>query len=131
MSGQNRNTLIIVVLVVIAAFIVLPLLGMPMMWGMMGGGFGMMGGNSWWGWIVMLLFWVLLIGGIALVVFWLARQGYIGGSTASGTGPSRERRPENSGTTGQAALDILKERYARGEINREQYDQMKRDILGD
>jgi putative membrane protein len=131
MNGQSRNTLLIVVLVVIAAFILLPLLGMPMMWGMMGGGFGMMGGNAWWGWVIMLLFWVLLIGGIALVVFWLVRQGYIGGSTTSGAGASRERRLDNSGRAGQAALDILNERYARGEINREQYDQMKRDILGD
>jgi len=31
---------------------------------------------------------------------------------------------------GQTPLEILKARYARGEIDREQYDQMRRDLEG-
>ena len=31
---------------------------------------------------------------------------------------------------GSTSLEVLEERYARGEINREEYLQKKRDILG-
>ncbi len=33
------------------------------------------------------------------------------------------------GKESESALEILKKRYARGEITREEFDQMKRDIL--
>lgn len=76
---------------------------------MMWDGFGGMG----WGWIGlgmvhMLLFWVLVILGIVALLRWLG----------SGSGRNSSSRP----------LDILKERYARGELNREQYEQMKREL---
>ncbi|HLO17658.1 MAG TPA: SHOCT domain-containing protein [Anaerolineales bacterium] len=32
--------------------------------------------------------------------------------------------------TGQTPLELLKARYARGEISREEYDQMRRDLEG-
>ena len=70
-------------------------------WGM---GFGMIG---------MILFWVLVILGIAALVKWVA------------TG-ARGSEHRNAGT----ALDILDERYARGEVGREEYEQKKRDIKG-
>ncbi len=56
----------------------------------------------------MLLFWGLLI---AVVVF-LARN------TWCGSGQNREK----------TALDLLKERYARGEIGRDEFLQTKRDL---
>jgi putative membrane protein len=68
-------------------------------WGM---GFGM---------ISVVLFWILVILGIVVLVKWI--------SSAS-SGPGR--------TTEKTALEILKERYARGEIGREEFEQMKRDI---
>ena len=76
---------------------------------MMWDGFGGMG----WGWIGlgmvhMLLFWVLVILGIVVLTRWLA------GGPRDGVLPS--------------AIDILKARYAKGEITREQFEQMKRDI---
>jgi putative membrane protein len=79
---------------------------------MMWNGFDGMG----WGWIGLgmvhvLLFWVLVILGIVVLVRWLA-----GG---------REDLPRGDAPR---ALDILKARYAKGELTREQFEQMKRDI---
>lgn len=69
----------------------------------------------WWAWgfggIFMILFWVLIILGIVALGRWLY-SGRVGGAG----GPEK------------APLDIVKERYARGEITRDQYEQMRRDL---
>lgn len=81
-----------------------------MMWGYDGGW------HSWWwgvGMLHMLLYWGVLILAIALLVKWLFGR-------RSG-GPSA-RSPDKT------ALDILKERYARGEIGKDEFDQKKRDL---
>jgi putative membrane protein len=66
-----------------------------------------------WGWIGlgflhMALFWILVILGIVVLARWLT-----GSPPANGAG---------------RALDILKERYAKGELTREQYEQMRREL---
>ena len=74
---------------------------------MMGEGFGMgLGGGFMW------LFWILLIMGIV----WAAK-------VAIGRGNS----PTESG---KSALDILKERYARGEIDQEEFEKKRKDLGG-
>lgn len=84
------------------------------MWGGMHGyGYGLDGG---WmgmgiGMIGTLLFWLLIIFGIVVLVKWLARS-----QGPTGVPPAK------------SALDILKERYARGEIEREEFEQKKRDL---
>jgi putative membrane protein len=80
-----------------------------MMGGSGSGGFGMYGGGFMW------VFWILLIIVIVAVIVALARSG---GHLPFG------------GQQGQTALDILKERYARGEIDREEYEQKRRDLGG-
>ncbi len=60
-----------------------------------------------------LLFWGVLIVGIVMLV-----------KCARGSGACGKREQEKS------ALDILKERYARGEIEREEFEQKKRDLEG-
>ena len=76
---------------------------------------GMMGnwGMGWFGGIFMMFFWVLVIVGLILFVRWLIQA----------TG-----RKQFAGNTGSKALDILKERYARGDIDKAQFESMKRDL---
>ncbi len=78
--------------------------GMHPMWGMWG----------FWGiWglvmmVIMLAFWGLVIAGLVVGVRWLLREG-------------KPSRPDT-------ALEILRERYARGEISREEFEARKRDL---
>ena len=73
------------------------------------------------GWIGMLLFWVVVIVGIVLLVKWLI-------------GPQNQSRArfgaeQQGGYQDKSALDILKERYAKGEINKEEFEAKKKDLL--
>lgn len=70
---------------------------------MMGWGFG--------GGLFMLIWWAIIIAGIVLLVRWVAGQtkGVCGGH-------------------GKAPMDILKERYAKGEINKEEFEAKKKDL---
>ena len=54
-------------------------------------------------WIFTLLFWVLVIAGVVLLINWLRKQ-----------------------NTNESALEILKKRYARGEIDKETYERLKK-----
>jgi putative membrane protein len=83
-------------------------------WGMMGGGWGGYG----WGGPFHVFFGVIVLVLIVLLVVWLFRSGSRGGER----GGRLERR--------SSGLDVLEERYARGEINRDEYLQKKRDIAG-
>ena len=62
--------------------------------------------------VFMIVFWVLLILAVVVVVKWVVSQG------SRGSGP-----PET-----ESALEILKKRYARGEITKDQFEQIKKDI---
>lgn len=79
------------------------------------GGFGVFGI----GMLLMVLFWCAIIGGAIWLVAMLAR-GNRGASTA---GNGNGLAPAS-----QTPLDILNARYARGEINKEQYEGIKRDL---
>lgn len=95
---------------------------MNMMMGgsMMGGGGNSMMGTGWnmmdgWdrfgpvGWLLMLLFWALLILSVIALIRYLTL-----------TGRSRE---------GNSPIDILKERYARGEVDKKEFEARKKDLL--
>lgn len=69
--------------------------------GVMGGTWGMgFGGTS------MILFWAVIIVGAVMFFRWMANQ------------------PQG----GKTALQILQERYARGELQQSEYEQKKRDL---
>lgn len=74
---------------------------------MMGFGFG--GGIL--GGIIMVLFWVIVIMAGLAFLRWLAHD------MTGGTGSSK------------TALDILKEKYAKGEITKEEFETKKKDIM--
>ena len=61
--------------------------------------------------MVMVLFWVLVIAALIWLVWWALR----------GRSASRPRGDES-------AESILKERYARGEIDRATYEEMRKDL---
>lgn len=101
--------------------------GLPMMWWMMGsafapwsfggtkgGGNPMMGYGGWggfgFGWVFMIIFWILIILGVVALVR------YLGGTKQSST--DKDKTP----------LEILKERYAKGEINKKEFEEMKKDL---
>ena len=90
------------------------------------------------GWLGMLLggfvTLLVLVALIALAVFIfraLVRSGSGAGSNRPANVPPTGA-PEGApaGETGDRALAILRERYAKGEINKEEYDSMRRDLAG-
>jgi putative membrane protein len=74
-------------------------------------------GLGWGGWflgaLMMLLFW----GGLLALVFFTVRA-----LTRPG------RRADGPKGTGDTALDILKKRYARGEISKSEYHEMRQQL---
>lgn len=81
------------------------------------GGYGTTGGFHLGGMELFLIFTVLVLVlatvGIIVLVRWMI--GTMGGSRARG---------------GSGALEILRERYARGEIDKAEFDQKRRDLGG-
>jgi len=63
------------------------------------------------GWIMMIVFWGFVIIGIVALVRYLSDRG----------GTARPQVPETP-------LDILRRRYAGGELTKEQFDEMKRNV---
>ena len=68
-------------------------------YGMMSGGYGILG----------LIFWILLIIGLVLLIKYLWE----------GSGAKRGE---------ESALEILKKKYARGEISKEEFEEKKKDL---
>ncbi len=83
-----------------------------------GYGHGQMWGHGWGGWIfgplMMIVFIALTVAVVVLVVRWL---GGIGGGPAQGSKP-------------KAALEILEERFARGEIDKDEFEERRRALQG-
>jgi putative membrane protein len=76
--------------------------------GMMGAG-----GMGWFGGVFMIVFWILILVGLVFFIKWLIQ------STGSGRA---------GGSSSNRALEILKERYARGDIDKAEFETMKLDL---
>jgi len=80
------------------------------MWGMMGP--GMMAGFSW--------MWLIVILGIVFLglIIWVVVASVRGSGESKGSDSSKA----------DSALEVLKKRYAQGEISREEYKEKKKDL---
>ncbi|OGI32022.1 MAG: electron transporter RnfE [Candidatus Moranbacteria bacterium RIFCSPLOWO2_12_FULL_48_12] len=61
------------------------------------------------GWLLMLLWWVVIIVAVVALVKWLTNQ-------------------SKNDASGKSALDILKERYAKGEIDKNEFEEKKKNL---
>ncbi len=119
--SRNQNTALIVGGVILAILVFL-VLGFLLIWGFRGTGYGMMG--SWMmgpgmmgGYGAMFLvpiFFIIIIG----LVIWA-----IVAATQKSSG-----KPDTTDYKAETPLDILKRRYAQGEIDKEEYETKKRDL---
>lgn len=73
----------------------------------------MMFGNHWMFGGFMWIFWILVIIGLVFLIKWLVQQSKPGETKDSET-----------------PLEILQKRYAKGEINKEEFEQKRKDLLG-
>lgn len=76
---------------------------------MMNWGYGM-------GWLwplFMLVFWIAVIAGVVFLIRWLITSA---DQRVRGTAP------------GESALEVLKKRYARGEIDKKEFEEKKKDL---
>ncbi len=90
-------------------------------WGTSYGGPGILGG------LLMMAFWVVVVIGIILLVVWLTRQA--AGGHPGGGHPEGYHAP-GAGPQAESALDILKKRYARGEVDKAEFEEKKKDLTG-
>lgn len=67
------------------------------------------GPMGWFGGIFMLFFWVLLIVAIVYFIRWLIKS--------------------ETGSKNNSALEILQQRYAKGEIEKKEYEEKKKDLM--
>ncbi len=84
----------------------------------------MMGFGGAWMVLGMVLFWVVVVG----LALWLLSRLFPGSRQHPGNQQSRTNGIISGGPG--RALDILNERYARGEITREEYQEIRKDIEG-
>ena len=77
--------------------------------GMMNGGMGL---GMVFNMILWIIFWILIIVGLVYLIKWIVLQTKKGGDMGEDT-----------------PLDILKRRYARGEIDREEFEEKKKELL--
>ena len=88
-----------------------PYYGPQMMWG----------GGGWYGMIFGPVFMVLVLAGVIALVVLLVR--WLGG-------PWYGTQPPHQASAGRMPVDILKERFARGEIDQDEFEKRRR-VLGD
>ena len=80
---------------------------------------------GWVGLVLALIFLALIALGIVLLV-----RGTRGAGPGAAPGPAPRVEPAPEAPPRSPALDVLEDRYARGEIDREEFLQRKKDLSG-
>jgi putative membrane protein len=70
-------------------------------------------GMGWFGILFMAFFWIALIVGLVLLIKWVVQS---------------KRSMDGAPGHGSRAMDILRERYAQGEIDKKEFEEKKRDL---
>ena len=117
MSKNAKTVLIIGGIIVAAAIIVPSTLGAVFGWQNEGWGMGWPGMMSGFGWmwlmpIFFIVFWGLVVWGIVALV----------------RGTRQSANSDSASGQAESALEILQKRYARGEINKAEYEEKKKDL---
>ncbi len=120
LTGMFRIFLSVILALVIAGVVLAFLFGTRYWTSGTGYGYGMMGFGSGGMWIFGGLFMIIPIILFFLFIYWMV-------GIASDHG--HRHMHDDFSYHGSSAIDTLDERYAKGEINKEQYDAMKSDIL--
>ena len=71
--------------------------------------------------VIMFMFFVLVVAAVAVFVWALSRSGVLGGT-------AKEAVFQPAPMPDDDAIDIIRRRYARGEITREEYEQLRHDL---
>jgi len=116
MAGKESEKTILILLVAIVITIVVGAFSMVGMMGWYGGGRGMMGGGMM-NWGGLGYGWWMPLGGAAFLTILIVGLYLLF---------SAYHKPERS--SGSGAIEILKGRYAKGEITEEQYQKMKKEL---
>ena len=114
--NQNQKTALIVSVISVVVLIIL-FVGFGSLWGWRSGGFGMMGPGMMGGFGTMFFLPVLLIVVLGLIVWAMI---------------AALHKPETSDISAHKAnspIEILKKRYAQGEIDKEEYEAKKKDLI--
>ena len=80
--------------------------------------------TMWWPWAGIWIFPMIMFAMFIIIVFLFAGRKW--GCWHPWSGPFRYH---GEGEESESALDILKKRYAKGEITKDEFEQMKKDIL--
>ena len=71
--------------------------------------------------VIMFMFLVLVVAGLAVIIWALSRSGILGGTSTERTAAAVPYPDDD-------ALDIIRRRYARGEITYDEYEALRKNL---
>ena len=89
---------------------------------MMGGYYGWNAGGMLFGGLMMIIVWGGLLALVFLAIRAFTKNGNLFGQFTGGS--------DRASTPAQTSIEILKARYAKGEVTKEQYETMRQDLQG-